>query len=133
GSHNPPEYNGFKVVLGGETLSGEAITALHTRIAEGRLIRAAVPGNVQQRDVGEDYIQRIAGDVQLERPLKVVADAGNGVAGLLAPALLEAIGAEVIPLYCDVDGNFPNHHPDPSNASNLEDLVATVKRFGADL
>lgn len=133
GSHNPPEYNGFKVVLGGETLSGEAITALHTRIAEGRLIRAAVPGNVQQRDVGEDYIQRIAGDVQLERPLKVVADAGNGVAGLLAPALLEAIGAEVIPLYCDVDGNFPNHHPDPSDASNLEDLVATVKRFGADL
>lgn len=133
GSHNPPEYNGFKIVLGGETLSGEAITALHTRIAEGRLLQAAVPGSVQQHDVTDAYIQRIAGDVQLERPLKVVADAGNGVAGMIAPALLEAIGAEVIPLYCDVDGEFPNHHPDPSDAHNLEDLVATVKRFGADL
>jgi len=133
GSHNPPEYNGFKIVLGGETLSGEAITALHARIAEGRLNQAAVPGNVQQHDVSDAYIQRIAGDVQLERPLKVVADAGNGVAGMIAPALLEAIGAEVIPLYCDVDGSFPNHHPDPSDAANLEDLAATVKRFGADL
>ena len=133
GSHNPPEYNGFKIVLGGETLSGEAITALHARIVEGRLNRAAVAGSLQQRDVSDDYIQRIAGDVQLERPLKVVADAGNGVAGLIAPALLEAIGAEVIPLHCEVDGTFPNHHPDPSDPANLEDLLATVKRFGADL
>ena len=133
GSHNPPEYNGFKIVLGGETLNGEGISALYRRIVEGRLEQAGISGNVQQREVLEDYIQRIAGDVQLERPLKVVADAGNGVAGLVAPALLEAIGAEVIPLYCDVDGSFPNHHPDPSEAGNLEDLVATVKRFGADL
>mgnify|MGYP002732668476 FL=1 len=133
GSHNPPEYNGLKIVLGGETLSGQDITALYQRIVEGRLTQATVPGSVQQREVLDDYIQRIAGDVQLERPLKVVADAGNGVAGLVAPALLEAIGAEVIPLYCDVDGNFPNHHPDPSDVANLEDLVATVKRFGADI
>lgn len=133
GSHNPPEYNGFKVVIGGETLSGDAITDLHQRIVEGRLVQAAEPGDYQQREVAADYIQRIADDVQLDRPLKVVADAGNGVAGALAPQLLEAIGAEVIPLYCDVDGSFPNHHPDPSEPANLEDLVQTVKRFGADL
>jgi phosphomannomutase / phosphoglucomutase len=133
GSHNPPEYNGFKVVIGGETLSGDAITDLYQRIVEGRLVQAAEPGDYQQREVGADYIQRIADDVQLDRPLKVVADAGNGVAGALAPQLLEAIGAEVIPLYCDVDGTFPNHHPDPSEPANLEDLVQTVKRFGADL
>lgn len=133
GSHNPPEYNGFKVVIGGETLSGDAITDLYARIVEGRLVQAAEPGDYQQRDVSADYIQRIADDVQLDRPLKVVADAGNGVAGALAPQLLEAIGAEVIPLYCDVDGTFPNHHPDPSEPANLEDLVQTVKRFGADL
>ena len=133
GSHNPPEYNGFKVVIGGETLSGDAITDLHQRISEGRLAQAAEPGDYQQREVAADYIQRIADDVQLDRPLKVVADAGNGVAGAFAPQLLEAIGAEVIPLYCDVDGSFPNHHPDPSEPANLEDLVQTVKRFGADL
>ncbi len=131
GSHNPPEYNGFKG-FGGETLSGDAITDLYARIVEGRLVQAAEPGDYQQRDVSADYIQRIADDVQLDRPLKVVADAGNGVAGALAPQLLEAIGAEVIPLYCDVDGTFPNHHPDPSEPANLEDLVQTVKR-GADL
>ena len=133
GSHNPPRYNGFKIVLGGETLYGDGINALYDRIASGRLQSAETPGSLAQREVLEDYIARIAGDVQLERPLKVVADAGNGVAGLVAPALLEAIGAEVIPLFCDVDGNFPNHHPDPSEPANLEDLVATVKRFGADI
>ncbi|MCW4456536.1 phosphomannomutase/phosphoglucomutase [Flavobacterium sp. MXW15] len=133
GSHNPPDYNGFKIVVGGETLSGEAITELYQRIGEGRLHTAAAPGSLQQREVAADYIQRIADDVQLDRPLKVVADAGNGVAGDIAPQLLEAIGAEVIPLYCDVDGTFPNHHPDPSEPHNLEDLIQTVKRFDADL
>ena len=133
GSHNPPDYNGFKIVVGGTTLSGETITDLYTRISEGRLHEASVPGNVQQREVAADYIQRIADDVQLDRPLKVVVDAGNGVAGDIAPQLLEAIGAEVIPLHCDVDGTFPNHHPDPSDPANLEDLIQTVKRFDADL
>jgi len=133
GSHNPPDYNGFKIVIAGQTLSGDAITALYQRIVEGRLAHAGEPGAYQQREVNEDYVRRIADDVQLERPLKVVADAGNGVAGALAQPLLEAIGAEVIPLYCDVDGTFPNHHPDPSEPANLEDLVQTVKRFGADL
>lgn len=133
GSHNPPEYNGFKIVIAGQTLSGEAVAALHQRIVEGRLLQADTPGGYQQRDVDADYVRRIADDVQLQRPLKVVADAGNGVAGALAQPLLEAIGAEVIPLYCDVDGSFPNHHPDPSDPANLEDLVQTVRRFGADL
>uniref|UniRef100_UPI001E52A79D phosphomannomutase/phosphoglucomutase n=1 Tax=Xanthomonas sp. SHU 166 TaxID=1591170 RepID=UPI001E52A79D len=133
GSHNPADYNGFKIVVGGETLSGAAIADLYTRISAGRLPTAEEPGRLQQRDVGDDYIQRIADDVQLDRPLKVVADAGNGVGGELAPRLLEAIGAEVVPLYCDVDGTFPNHHPDPSEPHNLEDLVQTVRRFDADL
>ncbi|MFO7339018.1 MAG: phosphomannomutase/phosphoglucomutase [Lysobacteraceae bacterium] len=133
GSHNPPEYNGFKIVVGGQTLSGEAIADLYARIRDGRLHQAAEPGRLAQEDVAEAYIRRIADDVQLERPLKVVADAGNGVAGEIAPRLLEAIGAEVVPLYCDVDGTFPNHHPDPSEPHNLQDLVETVKQFGADL
>jgi phosphomannomutase/phosphoglucomutase len=133
GSHNPPDYNGFKIVVGGETLSGDAIYDLYTRIRDGRLHRADGAGSLQQQAVDEDYIRRIADDVQMERPLKVVADAGNGVAGDIAPRLLEAIGAEVIPLYCDVDGSFPNHHPDPSEPHNLQDLVQMVKRFDADL
>ncbi|UXN02043.1 phosphomannomutase/phosphoglucomutase [Xanthomonas hortorum pv. pelargonii] len=133
GSHNPPDYNGFKIVIGGETLSGAAITDLHQRINEGRLHTAAAPGELEQRDISDAYIQRIADDVQLDRPIKVVVDAGNGVAGDIAPRLLEAIGAEVIPLYCDVDGTFPNHHPDTSEPHNLDDLVNMVQRFDADI
>jgi len=133
GSHNPPDYNGFKMVVAGQALSGDAVSALHRRIVEGRLAHAAEPGAYREQDVSEDYVRRIADDVQLERPLKVVADAGNGAAGPLVESLFQAIGADVIPLYCDVDGTFPNHHPDPSEPANLEDLVQTVKRFGADL
>ena len=133
GSHNPPDYNGFKIVVGGETLSGDAIQDLCERIREGRLVAADSAGSLTQQLVDEDYIRRIADDVQMERPLKVVVDAGNGVAGDIAPRLLESIGAEVIPLYCEVDGSFPNHHPDPSEPHNLEDLVQMVKRFDADL
>lgn len=132
GSHNPPDYNGFKIVIGGETLSGAAITDLYTRISQSRL-HEAERGSLQQREIAGDYIQRICDDVQLARPLKVVVDAGNGVAGEIGPRLLEAIGAEVIPLYCDIDGTFPNHHPDPSDPHNLKDLEQTVKRFDADL
>lgn len=133
GSHNPPDYNGFKIVVGGQTLSGATITDLYERIRDGRLHPAKAKGSLSQRDVADDYIQRIADDVQLDRPLKVVVDAGNGVAGDIGPRLLEAIGAEVIPLYCDVDGTFPNHHPDPSEPHNLEDLIQTVQRFDADI
>jgi len=131
GSHNPPDYNGFKIVVGGETLAEEAITDLYVRIAEGKL--ATGSGGIQVMDVSNDYIERIAGDVQVERRLKIVVDAGNGIAGGIAPQVLEAIGCEVLPLYCDVDGNFPNHHPDPSDPENLADLIVSVKRLNADL
>ena len=133
GSHNPPDYNGFKIVLGGETLSGPTITDLYERIATGRLHAAPQPGSASQRQIDDDYVQRIANDVQLQRPLKVVVDAGNGVAGQLGPRVLEEIGAQVVPLYCEIDGTFPNHHPDPSEPHNLVDLIATVQREGADL
>lgn len=132
GSHNPPDYNGFKIVVGGETLHGGAIQDLYSRIAEGRLSNSG-NGGLQQFDILDDYVSRISGDVQLERRLRVVVDCGNGVAGVIAPAVLEAIGCEVEPLYCDVDGNFPNHHPDPSEPENLRDLTMMVKRLGFDL
>jgi phosphomannomutase/phosphoglucomutase len=133
GSHNPPDYNGFKIVVGGETLSGDAITDLYARIAEDRLHTAATPGTLSERDIGADYVARIAADVQINRRLKVVVDAGNGVAGVLGPKVLEAIGAEVTPLFCEIDGHFPNHHPDPSEPANLQDLVQMVQRLDADL
>ncbi|WP_291218681.1 phosphomannomutase/phosphoglucomutase [Dokdonella sp.] len=131
GSHNPPDYNGFKIVLGGETLSEGAIQDLHARIVEGRF--ASGSGGVQVMDIGNDYVSRISDDIQVERPLKVVVDCGNGVAGAVAPSVLEGIGCEVIPLYCDVDGQFPNHHPDPSDLHTLQDLILSVKQTGADL
>jgi len=133
GSHNPPDYNGFKIVVGGETLSGDAIADLYERIAGGRLHTASEPGEFSERRIDEDYVRRVADDIQLQRPLKVVVDAGNGVAGDLGPRVLEAIGAQVVPLYCDIDGTFPNHHPDPSDPHNLEDLVRTVQEHGAEL
>lgn len=133
GSHNPADYNGFKVVVGGETLSGGAITDLHARIAEDRLHTPAEPGALSARDISDDYVERIASDVQIDRRLKVVVDAGNGVAGDIAPRVLEAIGADVEPLYCEIDGTFPNHHPDPSDPQNLVDLISMVERFDADL
>ena len=133
GSHNPPDYNGFKIVVGGNTLSGDAITDLYARIAEDRLHSADSPGTLVHRDLSEDYIARIASDVQIDRRLKVVVDAGNGVAGVIGPRVLEAIGAEVTPLYCEIDGNFPNHHPDPSEPHNLADLIKMVERLDADL
>jgi len=133
GSHNPPDYNGFKIVVDGETLSGDAITDLYARIADGRLHDAPMPGTLQQRDVSADYVNRVASDVQTDRRLKVVVDAGNGAAGELGPRVLEAIGAEVTPLFCEIDGTFPNHHPDPSEPENLEDLRRMVERLDADL
>ena len=133
GSHNPPDYNGFKIVVDGETLSGSAISDLYVRIAEGRMPVAERRGDLETVDIGQAYIDRIAGDIQIERRLRVVVDAGSGVAGDLGPRLLEAIGADVEALYCDVDGTFPFHHPDPSDPHNLEDLVQAVERAGADL
>ena len=133
GSHNPPDYNGFKIVIDGETLSGDAIQNLYARIAENRLFRAETLGTLSLRDLRSDYIQRIAGDIQIERKLKVVIDCGSGVAGAFAPELLAAIGAEVEPLFCEVDGSFPHHHPDPSDPANLQDLIRVVQRVNADI
>lgn len=132
GSHNPPDYNGFKIVLGGETLADEAIQKLWARIRDNRFKTGA--GSVrEQPGILDDYVERIAQDVQIEEPLKVVVDCGNGVAGVVGPRVLEAIGCQVQALYDEVDGNFPNHHPDPSDPQNLVDLIATVKATGADL
>ncbi len=131
GSHNPPDYNGFKIVLGGETLAEDAIQKLYKRIAEKDFTNGA--GQLEKHDLAGEYIERIAGDVRLHRPLKIVIDCGNGIPGAIAPQLFERLGAEVIPLFCEVDGNFPNHHPDPSDLHNLEDLILTVKQIKADL
>ncbi|MEO8672613.1 MAG: phosphomannomutase/phosphoglucomutase [Tahibacter sp.] len=131
GSHNPPDYNGFKIVLGGETLAEDAIQALYLRICENRYTSGR--GGLQSIDIKADYIERVVSDVQVENRMKVVVDCGNGVPGSIAPAVLDGIGCEVLPLYCDVDGNFPNHHPDPSDPVNLRDLILTVKQMGADL
>jgi phosphomannomutase/phosphoglucomutase len=131
GSHNPPDYNGFKIVLGGETLAEDAIQDLYARIAEERFSSGA--GGLQVMSVQGDYVARICDDIQVEKRLKVVVDCGNGVAGAVAPAVLEGIGCEVHELYCEVDGQFPNHHPDPSDPHNLQDLILSVKQTGADL
>lgn len=131
GSHNPPEYNGFKIMLGGETLAEGAIDALRTRIETLDFVSGN--GSVETADVVPSYIERIVSDIALAQGLKVVVDCGNGIAGAVAPQLLEDLGCEVIPLYCDVDPNFPNHHPDPAEPANLGDLIAKVQAEGADL
>lgn len=131
GSHNPPEFNGIKMVLGGVTLADERITRIKERIDRNDLPKGQ--GNVTSESVLDRYVARVAGDVAIADPLKVVLDCGNGVGSLLAPRLLEEIGCEVIPLYCDVDGNFPNHHPDPAEPANLEDLITVVQAEGADI
>lgn len=132
GSHNPPDYNGFKIVIGGETLAEGAIQDLYQRIAGGALSQDG-HGGLRQVDVAPDYIEKIVSDVLAERPLKVVVDCGNGIPGAIAPQVLEGVGCEVVPLYCDVDGSFPNHHPDPSDPANLQDLIHAVRQTGADL
>ncbi|HWT15200.1 MAG TPA: phosphomannomutase/phosphoglucomutase [Patescibacteria group bacterium] len=131
GSHNPPDYNGFKIVVGGQTLAEEAIQDIFARIVEGRLAHGN--GGVSSVDVKAEYIERITGDVQAMRRMKVVVDAGNGIAGAFAPQVLEGIGCEVMPLYCEVDGHFPNHHPDPSDLHNLDDLKIAIKQYNADI
>jgi len=131
GSHNPPEYNGLKVMLAGETLSGEAIQGLRQRLLKNDLTHG--DGQVTQRDVRADYLARITGDVKLARKLRVAVDCGNGVAGELAPELLRRLGCEVQELYCEIDGTFPNHHPDPAHPENLQDLIAAVKKNKLDI
>jgi phosphomannomutase/phosphoglucomutase len=131
GSHNPPDYNGFKIMVAGDTLYGDGISDLYRRIESGRLERGE--GEVTRRNVVPDYIKKIAGDIQVERPLKVVIDCGNGIGGVCAADTLRAIGVEVLPLFDEVDGSFPNHHPDPSEPENLRDLIESVRLMDADL
>ncbi len=131
GSHNPPDYNGLKMVIGGTTLALDAIQQLKAR-AEGGKLRH---GNGQRRsaDVVPAYIERIVGDVKLARPLKIVMDCGNGVAGAVAPELFRRLGCDIVPLFCEVDGNFPNHHPDPSKPENLADVIRALKETDAEI
>jgi len=133
GSHNPKDYNGFKMVMAGRAIYGEEIQALRRMIEDGTARLAAEPGPVRQVDVYADYRDRIVSDVKLARPLRIVVDSGNGIAGASAPAIYRALGCEVIELFSEVDGNFPNHHPDPSKPENLRDLIAKLKETGADL
>ncbi|OFW37415.1 MAG: phosphoglucomutase [Acidobacteria bacterium RIFCSPLOWO2_12_FULL_67_14b] len=131
GSHNPPEYNGVKMVVAGDTLSGEEIQRLRRRIVAGDLARGT--GRRSRADVLDAYVERIAGDVRLARPLRIAVDCGNGVAGAVAPRLYRRLGCEVTELFCEVDGNFPNHHPDPSRPENLQPLIECLKTGDAEL
>ncbi|HEY2337003.1 MAG TPA: phosphomannomutase/phosphoglucomutase [Burkholderiales bacterium] len=128
GSHNPPDYNGLKLVVAGETLYGDDIQGLKNRIERNQY--ASGQGKRSAASVLDAYVQRIAGDVKLARKMHIAVDCGNGVAGMLAPRLYRALGCEVIELFCEVDGRFPNHHPDPSVPKNLQDLIATLKKSG---
>ncbi len=131
GSHNPPDYNGLKMMLGGETLSGDAIQALRKRIENQAFTHGQ--GGYSQHDIAPPYLARITQDIKLARPMKIVIDAGNGIAGAYAPALFQALGCQVDALFCDVDGHFPNHHPDPSIPENLAPLIHRLQQGDAEL
>ena len=131
GSHNPPDYNGLKMVVGDQAIHGERIQALYQRIQNGDWTTGA--GSYSQHDIGPSYLERIARDVKLAVPMKIVVDCGNGVAGAFAPDLYRAMGCEVSELYCEVDGRFPNHHPDPAHPENLKDLIECVAATGAQI
>ena len=132
GSHNPKDYNGFKMVLGGRAIYGAEIQALRqTMQLESWLLQSG--GSVREANVLADYTARIVGDVKLARPMKIVVDSGNGIAGASAPGIFRALGCEVIELFSEVDGNFPNHHPDPSKPENLQDLINALQNSDAEL
>nr|WP_290894601.1 phosphomannomutase/phosphoglucomutase [Azonexus sp.] len=131
GSHNPPDYNGLKMVIGGTTLALDAIQQLKARIEAGDLKHGQ--GQRRSADVKAAYVDKIVGDVKLARPLKIVMDCGNGVAGAVAPELFARLGCEIVPLYCEVDGNFPNHHPDPSKPENLADVIRCLRETDAEI
>ena len=133
GSHNPKNYNGFKMVLAGKAIFGEDIQALRRRIEAQDWQLAPQPAALNQRDLGAAYQERIVGDIQLARPMKIVVDSGNGIAGASAPAIFRALGCEVIELFSEVDGNFPNHHPDPSKLENLADVQRALRETDAEL
>ncbi|MFK7861809.1 MAG: phosphomannomutase/phosphoglucomutase [Granulosicoccus sp.] len=132
GSHNPPEYNGLKMVLATDALFGEGITALYTRLVENNLANNS-PGSFVEQDILQEYLDRITGDIKLARPMSIAYDCGNGVAGAAAPQLFDALGCKSDSLFTEVDGNFPNHHPDPAKLENLKDLIAMVKDKGHEV
>ena len=132
GSHNPKDYNGFKMVLGGRAIYGDEIQSLRT-IMQNETWVLKSGGSVKQVDVTADYQARIVSDIRLHRPMKIVVDCGNGIAGAPAPSIFRAIGCEVIELFSEVDGNFPNHHPDPSKLDNLKDLLHALKNSDAEI
>jgi phosphomannomutase/phosphoglucomutase len=131
GSHNPPQYNGLKIVVGGNTLYGDEIQDIRKRIEAGKFLAGS--GKRETADVLEAYVERIAGDVKIARPFHIAVDCGNGVAGMLAPRLFRRLGCKVTELYCEVDGTFPNHHPDPAQPENLAELIRTLKSGKAEL
>lgn len=131
GSHNPPGYNGIKVMLGGDTLYGEAIQGLYQRVIREDYTRGE--GHYRQEKVREAYLQRMVSAITLARPLKVVVDCGSGAAAETAPALIARLGCEVVPLYCEVDGHFPHHHPDPNQPENLQAVIAAIREHQADI
>jgi len=133
GSHNPKDYNGFKMVLAGRAIYGDEIQGLKRVMQADSAATAATLGRIQQVDVSAAYQDRIVSDIQLARPMKIVIDSGNGIAGASAPAIFRALGCEVMELFSEVDGNFPNHHPDPSKPENLRDLINALKTTGAEL
>ena len=131
GSHNPPDYNGLKMVVAGDTLWGEDVQELRRSIETGKLSKGN--GKRSTANVLDAYVERIAGDVRLARPFRIAVDCGNGVAGMLAPRLYRRLGCEVEELYCEVDGRFPNHHPDPSQPKNLRELIEKLKTGKSEL
>ena len=131
GSHNPPDYNGLKMVLASETLSGETIQKLRTRIETNNLAHGN--GSYSEYNIAPEYLARIIGDIKLSRPLKITVDCGNGVAGDFAAKLYRGIGCQVTEMFCEVDGNFPNHHPDPSDPHNLQDLIKALSSNDSEL
>ena len=133
GSHNPKDYNGFKMVMGGRAIFGDEIQALKHLMETETSVIAATPGAIRKVDVQADYTARIAGGITLARPMKIVIDSGNGIAGASAPAIFRALGCEVTELFSEVDGDFPNHHPDPSKPENLVDLINALKTGDAEL
>ena len=132
GSHNPKDYNGFKMVMAGRAIYGDDIQAIRAMM-EGETWALKDGGSLRSVDVAADYQARIVSDIKLARPMKIVVDCGNGIAGATAPAIFRAIGCEVTELFSEVDGNFPNHHPDPSKPENLQDLMRALKSGDAEL
>lgn len=133
GSHNPPDYNGFKMMLGGQTLAGDDIQALRRCIERQDFVPGGRQGDITRREVAAEYRQYIRNHIRLARPMKIAIDAGNGVAGAFAGDLYRALGCTVTELFCEVDGHFPNHHPDPAKPANLQDLIRTLHTGDAEI